>query len=41
VRLDIDIPVKIQIIGTRTIVRNLIAKFLEIALNIFSKDKKV
>jgi hypothetical protein len=40
-KLDIDIPAKIQIIGIKIIAKNLIARFQEIALNIFLKDKKV
>lgn len=37
---DIGILVKIQIIGIKIIAKNLIVRFLEIALSIFSKDKK-
>jgi len=37
---DIGIRVKIQIIGIKIIAKNLIVRFLEIALSIFSKDKK-
>jgi len=37
---DIDILAKIRTIGIRNFVKNPIAKYLEIAQNIFSKDKK-